>query len=259
MLFSQCEMKNKAIGKRRSQVRSTPSLWSQRKGTHVGVVISFVIFVTFIIFIYLAVQPKIGVTSKKNLLEQIKNNIIDSVSVEVTSVSVLLFGTGSSAICVKLDGFFTDSGMGQRIKVSNQAGQAIPNIKTEGTSLIVTKAAQDIFLNIYESEEFNPISSGSTCPISDYNLGLIKTRSSILESEITSLIEKHDSDYSSLKETLGVPIGNEIAFSLAYNDDTTIKTIQPNVSISVFSDDVLIRYIKQNGVEESGLLNVKIW
>ena len=227
-----------------------------KRGTHVGVVISFVIFVTFIIFIYLAVQPKIGTVNKKNLLEQIKNNLIDEISTSVTSVSVLL---ATSVNCVKLEGFFSESGMGPKIKVSNQAGGVLP-ATAQDPDLFVSNN-QAVFLNIYESDEFGlfspPITSCANSPT--YKLGLIKTSNSILESKIIKLIEDYKNDEGPVKDSLGVPEGNELAIGFTNNDGTTTETTQPDVSISVFSDDVLIRYINQNGVEESGLLNVKIW
>jgi len=224
--------------------------------SHVGVVLSFVIFVTFILFIYIIVKPAIGTENKQNLLNHLKEVLIERASTELTSVSVLI-GTGSQT-CVKLSGFFNEIEIGNRIIVKNNLGEIL-TAKISGQDLFVENGNEK-FLKIYGSENFSDTDLGTmpSCQL-DYTFGLIRSEKNIFEKRIIHVIESYNDNYESLKEELNIASGNEFRLDFIYANGTIISTEKKEVLVSVFVDEFQIQYISKDAVRELGSLNVGIW
>ncbi len=230
--------------------------------SHVGVVLSFVIFVTFIVFIYIIVKPAVGTENKQNLLNYLKEGLIERASTELTSVSVLI-DKETPQPCVQLRDFFYKTGIGNRVIVRNDTGGAF-NAKISGQDLFVEINENEIFLKIYGSEEFSNITEGtmSFCKeLSEgsqgYIFGLIKSEKNIFEKRIIQMIECFNNN-ESLKEELNIA-GNEFRLGFTYANGTIIATEEKEVLVSVFVDEFPIQYISKDAARELGSLNVGIW
>ncbi len=231
--------------------------------SHVGVVLSFVIFVTFIIFIYIIVKPAVGTENKQNLLNYLKEVLIERASTELTSVSVLI-DKELPQTCVQLRDFFDKTEIGNGVIVRNDTGEDF-DAEILGQDLLVKEIGDEKFLKIYGSEEFSNITEGtmSFCKeLSEgsqgYIFGLIRSEKNIFEKRIIQMIESYNNDYESLKEELNIA-GNEFRLGFTYANGTSISTEEKEVLVSVFVDEFQIQYISKDAVRELGSLNVGIW
>jgi len=229
--------------------------------SHVGVVLSFVIFVTFIVFIYIIVKPAVGTENKQNLLNYLKEVLIESSSTELTSASVLI--KENAQTCVQLRDFFDEIVIEDGVIVRNNAGEVL-DAKVSGQNLFVQRTESEIFLKVYKSEEFD-IADGtiSPCqPLSEgsggYIFGLIRSEKNIFEKRIIQIIESYNDNYESLKEELNIA-GNEFRLGFTYANGTSISTEEKEVLVSVFVDEFPIQYISKDAARELGSLNVGIW
>jgi hypothetical protein len=231
--------------------------------SHVGVVLSFVIFVTFIIFIYIIVKPAVGTENKQNLLNYLKEVLIERASTELTSVSVLI-DKETTQTCVQLRDFFDKTEIGNRVIVRNDTGEVF-GAEILGQDLLVKGIGDEKFLKIYGSENFSTIGpKTSSCqPLSEgsggYIFGLIRSEKNIFEKRIIQMIESYNNDYESLKEELNIAAGNEFRLGFTYANGTSISTEEKEVLVSVFVDEFQIQYISNDAVRELGSLNVGIW
>ena len=232
--------------------------------SHVGVVLSFVIFVTFILFIYMIVKPAVGTENKQNLLNYVKDVLIERSSTELRSVSVLI-DTETPQTCVQLSGFFDKTGIGNRVIVRNDIGEVL-NAKISGQDLFVERNGDEIFLRVYGSEEFNNITEGTISPCEQlsessggYMFGLIRSKKNVFEKRMIQLIESYNDNYESLKGELNIASGNEFRLDFIYANGTIISTEEKEVLVSVFVDEFQIQYISKDAVRELGSLNVGIW
>ena len=192
----------------------------EKTGSHVCVVLSFVIFITFIIFLYVIIQPTIKLSGKQNFIEHIKGEIIERVSTDLTSISVTIDKPGPKT-CVELIDFFTITKISDRVIVINDAGNVLYS-QISGENLFVENEG-DFFLKIHESDEFDAIVDGTINPCqplsegsSGYTIGLVKTNKQIFETKIIKLISDYKNDYETLKEMLGIAPGDEFGFSFTY-------------------------------------------
>jgi hypothetical protein len=80
-----------------------------KQGSHVGMILSFVIFITFIVFIYTVVQPAIKIgTDKKAILDDLRMRIESNISANFTSAGVQIVGAKNpSKNCIRFTGFLS--------------------------------------------------------------------------------------------------------------------------------------------------------
>jgi len=232
--------------------------------SHVGVVLSFVIFVTFIIFVYIMVRPAVGAENKQNLLDNLKDRVIEKSSAELLGASVLIDKDVLQS-CVQLNDFFNKTEIGNRTIVKNDAGEVL-NAKISGQDLFVERNGNEIFLKIYGSEELDITETGTISPCEQLNeesggyvFGLVRTEKNVFEKRIIQLIEDYNDNYESLKEELNVAPGNEFRLGFTYANGTSISTEEKEVLVSVFVNEVPIQYLSRYADRELGSLNVGVW
>lgn len=234
-----------------------------KKGSHVGIVISFLIFITFVLFIYLIVQPSLSGEEKRTFLESLEQSLIKESTAELTTASVKLSGSPDGSGCFQLDSFMSETGMGENITAKNDGGTSLTT-EVSGNNLEITDNG-DSFFRVYYSEEFSPTSGSlSGCDsLSEgggYDIGLLKTNDEIFESKIKSLIQDYKNNLDGLKEVLDFPDTNEFGLNFTYSNGTSISVGQEEVvGTSVFVGDRQIQYISESGLKEIGKLNVRVW
>lgn len=229
----------------------------KKKGSHVGFVISFVLFITFIIFMYAILSSRVDFGQEKaNSLNYVKAEIIERVSENLTSVSVVLNNPGSN--CVELSNFLGATGITDRLIVRSDSG----NILTSGISgkSLQVNRNENTFFRVYESEEFPEISSPlSGCTNSNYILGLSRDSRDIFESKVLELFGNYTENYEALKKDMKISPGDEFGFGFTYNNGTEIKTPEKNVTINVYAERTAIQYIKTDAARETGFMDVIVW
>ena len=238
---------------------------SCRRGvvSHVGVVLSFVIFVTFVVFIYIIIQPAVATENKQNLLDNIKEVIIENSSANLVSASI--FVGEFPQTCVRLVGFLNKVETGNRIIARNKEGEVL-NARISGQDLYVERNSDEIFLKIYGSGEFDITETGTmsgcnylTEGSSGYVFGLIRTEEIVFEKGVLQLIESYNNDYESLKEELNIARGNDFSLGFTYANGTSISTQEREIWANVFINEFPIQYISKDAAREPGFLNVGIW
>jgi len=230
--------------------------------SHVGVVLSFIIFITFIFFVYIILQPTITTKDKLALLNYVEETIIENSSANLMGISVLMEEFPQS--CVQLSDFLDGINI-DRIIVKNNAGEVLDS-KISGQDLYIERDGGELFLKIYSSEEFDLTETGTMSECRNlkempdgYLLGLIKTEKNIFESKIIQLIENYDDDYETLKKELDIAMGEDFHLGFTYANGTIIATEEKETSGNVFINNVLIEYISKNASREAGYLNIGIW
>ncbi|MEK6847973.1 MAG: hypothetical protein AABX50_02520, partial [Nanoarchaeota archaeon] len=244
--------------KRPPQVRSMSSLLRQRKGSHVGVVISFVLFITFIVFMYTILNYRIGFgENKKASLEQIKEAVKGEISENLTTVSIGITEVNPS--CVQLDNFFGKTQASDKLLVKSDSGSALVTSKSGNDLFVETEG--NTFFRVSESGEFSVVSTGiiSSCQLLQeslgYVLGLSKTEDLIFESKMLNLLNNYTQNYSGLKKNLGISDEDEFGFIFTYSNSTQVRTPEKNLTIDIYAERVPVQYIKISGEREVGFID----
>lgn len=233
-----------------------------KKGTHVGIVISFIVFVTFLFFLYNIVQPAIETRNEKQIpLDSLEREVLSETSTSLTTASVFVDLPGSS--CFILENFITKIGIDENIIVIDDSGTTF-NSYISGSGLLIDTGGSDLLLKVRVSEEFDSIGSSgpSGCTNvneNEYTVGLVKTKEHVFSSRMENLIAVYNMSYSTARDLLKVSSDDDFGLGLTYNNGTVIRTKEINISASVYAKDILVQYIDDGANEVSGIINIKIW
>jgi len=260
-------MKNK---KTRDSARMTLTLLPRnRSGSHVGMIISFVIFITFMVFLYSIVKPAINTGGDKQaILASLEMQIIKNISTNLTSASVQLnSGTNPNQNCIMLSNFLVFSELSTpNMLIKNGANsiqQAYSNYNNQFPDIMINRQSKnDLFFKVYYSSEFNQLGSTAiSCKsLTDYNIGSVTTGGYVFETEINRFINLYNSSsYNSLKEYFKLPPGNEFGFGFIKSDGTKVDVGKAPQSVSVYTDQVPVQYVDSNANILSGFINIKVW
>lgn len=241
-----------------------------KKGSHVGMILSFVIFVTFAVFIAIIIQPTISVNSnKKTILSHLKDSINQEVVSELTTATVVINNNPTTS-CVILEGFLSNYGMKPPFVVArSELGKNNAYSSADGNSLWINRnSGSDTFFKIYYSSEFPEISiGGGSCTTltegTGYSMGLVKTEEQIFESKIIQLINEYgefgSTEYQSLKEALGVSSESEFSITFTDEEGTMVEADGEEPSVSIYTDESVIQYVSSDANIETGMLKISVW
>jgi hypothetical protein len=252
-----------------------------KKGSHVGMILSFVLFITFIVFLYTVVNPSIKNTeSKRDLLNEIGARIIDNASSDFSIISIIINESDNpSTSCVQLNEFLFSSGIGisefseegnisARVLVKNENYQMQDTYYDSGANLSIAinrTENSNLFFKIYHSPGFDPSEKGSISPCTpleideDYSIGSVNSGPYVFEEKIYLLIEEYNSNYTKLKNNLKISPGNEFSFEFELSNGTKLSVEEKIPTENIYAEEIPIQYFNENATIFSGFINVKVW
>ena len=249
----------------------------EKKGSHIGIVLSFTLFVGFVFFFYSMVQPILKYETKSNQIELLRERVIKETSKELNSFSVRIDWSGqTNPTCVKLVSFIDEVNIGEEIIVRNNENAL--DFYLSGSDLFV-KTYEDPFIKVYESSGFegNETEISGCAELnkgpSGYLLGLIRTEERVFEAEVIRLIDEYSENYEDVKERLAVPKGNDFGIGFSYSNGTELgfsyidgifvstgnSELTPPQTANVFVDEIPIEYISADASRKIGTLKIILW
>ena len=255
-------IKNKRLSLVSSDKRSTPSWLSQRKGTHVGVIISFGVFIVFLVFLFLILEPSLKVNEgKEETLENMGTLFISYLDSELTTVSIQINQDIGS--CVDFSGVdFIPSGLNNNnifVKNSTNANMKFDWL-ADTSHLLVENNGQNRFFKIYASTGINSqenVPSGCQAPTS-YTLGNVKTENNIFERDIIDAISLYKINFALLRQNVGITT-DEFGFDFIYSNGTLVGTGEKSENKNVFAKEIPINYLDEDLNSNAGSIIIKTW
>lgn len=244
-----------------------------KRGSHVGVIISFVIFVTFLVFLYIIIQPEISMKQDKTAtLNSLKSELINNLSSNnATRVSVTI-QESTLKNCILLVGFINLTKLNPNIIIYNETGNVYPSFISAGNNndLYVNRTdTQSVFMTVYSSPGINSTTSATISPCNsliqgnsanNYTIGEITNFSYAFDGDIINLIQDYNSDYFDTKNYFNLTGGNNFGFNFTYQNQTSIGT-NDKISgfLNIYSQSFPITYITQNNTLSEGSLTIRVW
>lgn len=233
-----------------------------KKGSHVAVVVSFVIFITFIMFLYALTRGSFNEKEEEDsLIEYLKTKLIEETSASLRTVTVSVVGSGGA--CIDLNGLATQFGIDSRVIVKNQNQITTPAVKSGDNLRINRLSSGDDFFKIYNSAQFPDAGtiSASCTPLSEntgYVLGIVKNERYVFEKKVFELMYAYE-NYEILKENLKIPESNEFGLGFIYQNKTLVEVGAKDVTTNVYVREVPVQYISREGDIKTGFLRIMIW
>jgi len=247
---------------------------ASKKGSHVGVVVSFVVFVTFLIFLYTIIQPATARERDKSyVLDYLTLNIIGNSTGDITTM-IANVQDADDKDCINLQNILSTDEPTPEGKIPElmfehlsftSNGENFPYERSGQGILVQTGAWFDGVVTITMSEDITKLeASVEGCNPHPYTVGYIKTFSEIFETKMYELNESYYTDYEALKIALGIPSGTEFNFYIydsMRSEPPIIKAenYEPPTDRSVFVQETPIQYLDENGNRMFRFLKVEVW
>jgi len=230
--------------------------------SHVEMILSFVIFFSFLMFVYIYLVPHIKIVPDYSSLNNAEKLIIRNVEMNVDFFSLAL-SDGINQDCFSVDNF-------GEVLSSNEI---LVKDKEEGTvgSEILNKRimieSSGNFYYIYFSEDFESeeadLSSCKTLMMvreggkADYMLGSKRSEKWVSFSKLEQLKEGYETDYAGLKERLGIK--QDFAFSLTSSSgEVLIKADREKPVKNVLAKESVAKVYNKNNIEND-VLTILVW
>lgn len=264
-------MKNKS--KKRGTFLATLFLKKNRRGSHVGMIISFAVFITFVVFLYTVIRPAVNVgANEKATLDYLKTKITENISSNFTTAGVQIDSDENPhQNCVTLENFFVllseQIPPPYRVIVKNETGSIQPSYLIaldSGNLLINRNNRNNLFFKVYSAPEFNGlavnISVHCSSSIQYYTISSVTVNNYIFEKDVYAFMNYYNNSYNQLKIDLKVPEANEFGFDFTAGNGTKLSIGESSgVSGGVYAEEIPIQYIDNNANIQSGFINIRLW
>ena len=242
-----------------------------RSGSHVGMILSFVIFITFVVFLYSVIRPAVATgEDKKTTLSYIEKKVEGNTSAVLATITVKIQDSKNpTENCVKLEKFFVYSLVSAHLIVENETKNwqdAYYDPANDFDDLRINrKDRNNLFFKIYYSPEFDKLQTTAINPctlvhyLADYNITSVVSGSYVFEKRIYELVDYYQNDYEKLRDAFNVPSGTEFGLGFTQSNGTKITIGNAPKSVSVYAGETPIQYIDDNANIQSGFINVKVW
>lgn len=246
-----------------------------KRGSHVGMILSFVVFITFLVFIFSILEPTFNEKKDKTtVLDYISNNIVGLISdkLVVTTIEVN-YSKYKDEKCFKIsydsNSEIKDFNVVKNITGDNQLVWSRPNQN------IVSVKPSDIteyIFKIYSSDEFMLYTGFLDNQCTILNSGKIENGDGY---EIKSIRENAYPFYmkalkvginaSLLNEThkelgkqLKVPPGTEFSIQLIDEDGTEILGNKLDLNTEIYTRELSVEYVSIAGEIKQGKIRVNV-
>lgn len=242
-------------------------LLKSKRGSHVGMILSFVVFVTFLFFVLTVLNPIIKQQeSKQTELDLIKNNLKDSLSSNLYSSSLKVddaanyLDKNNKKTCFAID---LPAEFGDNIVVKDVDNQLVNFGTTPARNLKIVHGEKKFFKIFYaESFVVNSILLDQCVKLDeeDYTLSSVRTSEYFFEEDIKNILNEYVGNYSFLKNELGVSEENEFGINFINKTGGEISQgFDTQVAGNIYIDEILIQYYDVEANIKSGVIKLRIW
>jgi hypothetical protein len=227
-----------------------------KRGTHVGVILSFLIFVTFLAFLYSITEPATRVSRDKlDLLDYLKVELLNKFSEDMSTLIVDVKESG----CI-LFGEFDEGLRGMEVVAKDNEENLLGAYRAGVNTGVDCNAG---IIKLYYSKEFTNKTDLGCTKGSDYEIQIFRTTEEIFESKIINIsngIENIPGYYEELKQELGVAFDDEFGFTFTDGNKNFIAgTEEKEISVDIYSEELPIQYLDNEANINPGFLSIRVW
>lgn len=249
----------------------------EKKGSHVGMVLSFVIFITFIFFFYIVFEPSLKSNEqKKVVLDNFENNLIENLTADLIEASIFnntpLIPAMPDVFCLKVpvDNFgAVDNFIVKKIDGSIVNYNLI-NESTGDNLLIEWEKDSTIKLKIYGGQDLKPVYDDPSCNNKIYAFNLAQffestsiTNDYISLAKVNGAVSAYKSNYNNFRTEI-LQLSSDYDFEFSLKDSSgkvlneTNRTYKPTM-IEFYAREVPVIYFDENANVQTGSINIRIW
>ncbi len=227
----------------------------RKKGaSHVEVIFSFVLFTSFIIFMFIVFKPLQIFSKTTTDLDATEDAILKNISNDLSVISMKIYDPVTES-CFSVKNLLDDS---LRLIVKNESGEIV-NASRSGGNIYFEKSGD--FYNLYYSDELNEQGSPSFCYSlvnGDYKTGFVKTYKIVSYSKLVALKNKYNQDYEQLKQEFGLGSDFYIIIRNSPEINFVLAKEKPR-GVEILAEDFAVSILKPNADLNHDIMSVQVW
>lgn len=241
---------------------------TKRGTSHVEIILSFVLFISFIIFMLIVFKPLDIFSKSTSDLEIIEDEILKNISTILSvlfpvSIDSSVYSSIQSEPCFYIDNPLNGS-LTLPLIIKNKTGGII-NASRQGNQIYFENSGN--FYNVFYSLELKEreLSDTSSCyKVSyelgkeEYRIGLIRSYEVISYSKLVDFKENYNKNYEQLKKELGLEDDFEI--SILNSPEIIFEPAKDKPQgVEILARDVSILILKENTDLKNDIMNIQVW
>jgi hypothetical protein len=230
---------------------------NKRGLSHIEFVVSFAIFVGFLVFAFVFFNPLQSQRTLKSTMDYAWIEVSQEGKESMESYSVSIGTINGNDFEIVINGVPLE----YNASVEDINGNILPTHRDSTGKVYFTRSSlNDEFFKIRYASSFDdgPIISGASL-LANYVISSSETRDVYFESSFLRLNETYYSEYTSLKQDLNLPNRIEFGFIVTL-DNYQIRAVKDiPEGIEVLSKNDRVEIIRTNGVREFAEVTVIVW
>jgi hypothetical protein len=220
-----------------------------KRGSHVGIIASFTIFIMFLIGIYLVLDPVLRTQKDKQLvLEHLEVDLINEFSDNLT---IVVMSSNEACLESPHDNQLGIVSGGYAI-AKDEDGNIMPSTYAQRLT-VETNSITPIWAYYSPIEFYNLTTTVESC-----NLATIDSMRASKEIFELKIIQGFN-EFENLKTNLSVPVESQVSLLFEMANGTVLSAGEQNVSANVYSREIPIQYIDYYANNLAGKLIIKVW
>ncbi|MCW8966508.1 MAG: hypothetical protein OQK82_07470 [Candidatus Pacearchaeota archaeon] len=231
-----------------------------KKASHVGMILSFVIFISFLVFIFSIFGSPINFSqSNEPLLNhyQMKINELFTSTITIITISP---DNSLDKECIKVDN--SEFGLIDLNTIVKDKDSNIVDSKISGDYLYF-EWDSETFFKIYYSKKLeykeDNIDTTDCYILSEDKISSFREDYYYDKSEILDFFSQYKANYTSLKSIVEIPANNDFGLTFIDTYGNEIKTQEKEVQTNIYSKEIPIQYFDEYAQINSGFINIRIW
>ncbi len=229
-----------------------------KKGSQVGIVMSFTIFIFSILFIFTIISPSVNIDdSKLYSMGVLEKNVLNNITEQVEIV--LINDDVEVENCLSLDA--SSLGLaGKSFIGMDSSKEEASSHKSSNVIYIDKNAGTENMFEIYFSDyafERSQTSSAETCDNAKVYSHI--QREIVRDTLVLDLIERYENNYSKTKEEMSISDSDEFNVLFVYSNSTQIGNENADINANIFAKTIQVEYLDKNGNEKIGEVILKVW
>ncbi len=244
----------------------------KRGVAHIEIIVSFVIFVGFLIFLFATLNPIKEIRIDESIFNSIKYNIENykDLKTEINYVSIMLDSEPSNCFMIDTSKIDELGCTASHIIVKNADGEIEDaSIMSNVIMVNLVASSDNKFHTIYCSNSLTNTPIGCSGSLKEYELGIIQKEEVIsVEKLKTEIFDKYENkeDYENIKQDLRIPLKND--FGLRIRDGKDIIEYEgvefnalknPPSAEKVLSKSYSIKILYPNADIKNVIMDILFW
>lgn len=232
-----------------------PHNMKEKRGTHVGIIASFSIFVLFLVAMIFVIEPLIKTGKNKEVIaDYVADKLISDFKMNLTEILVEPNSTGDMFYSMTDDLGFNPGNL-PNFMIKDSRGNILNSGFFANSYILMIESSSEPVLWFYFANVNFSNTGFLSGPAYKPKIKSIRVTKEIFEEKIINITR----DFDTIKPMYNVLEGSDFGFSFEMANGTIIDTVDKKITVDVYIKEIPITYIDNKANKLPGIIRVKVW